>query len=429
VRHQYFVWDEWAYWTERQRILELGSYREFFMRPHVGHWHGIIMAVWRPLDLIFAAKTYLPYVIPTIVAHCIAGFLLFELLCHARIRPAIAAATGVAYLFLAAAAGNVSLGWQICFVAPIALCYLALLAIERLADGGSRWLAALAVAAVFVAIASSNVGLTVLGVTAFVALARRRLALAAAIVAIPGGAYFLWRREYDVRFARVRGSQFDSYFSYARSGLEATIEGIVRVDITAFAWLLFAVAVVGVLIAIFRRDRYWSLFAATLGGAVVFYLSLATQRFRGDPASYAPSSPRYVHVAAALLLPAFAYVVEQVVGNRRRIAFVALLLAFAAVASNLADFVRVNDPYVTAGRRIRSELAATVPLRADLQRVPDDLTPYGPEAYPLGIRRVKLLIDAGKLPCDTDHAEVVRVAAKLGIAAPPRREISCRDGS
>src|SRR5262249_55311078 len=141
ARDQYFVWDEWTYWTVRHPLLHDGALVEFFCRPHAGHWHGIIMAIWWPLDRLFGLHTYLPYVIPTVIGHCVAGWLLCELLCYVGLRPAVAVSVATVYLFLAAAAGNTSYGWQICFVAPIACCYLALLTIQQYADNRRRVLA------------------------------------------------------------------------------------------------------------------------------------------------------------------------------------------------------------------------------------------------------------------------------------------------
>ena len=422
----------------RHPLLKTHSFSEFFMREHAGHWNAIIMAIWLPLDHLFGLKTYLPYVLPTILAHCSAGFLLFELLCYTRIRPPVAAATAILYLFLAAAARNVSCGWQICFVAPIALCYLSLLAIERYADGGSRWLAWLAVASVMLAIVSSGVGVTVLVVTVLAATGRGRLALAGLIIAIPGGTYVLWRHQYKPPFLPLLRSLRGAYGTYTRLGLEATVEAIVQVRITAVAWLLIASAVAAVGASVIRRDRYWSVFAATLARAVFFYASLSTQRFliadvvspgaqaMGSP--FPPSSPRYVHVASALFLPAFAYLVDRLVTASRWIALAAIMLAVWAVAANMRGFARVSDPYVVDGRRIRAEVAATVALGHHLDAVQGSLQPYGPAAFGLSVAQVRQLAAEGKAPCDTDYAEVVRVAAKLNVLPPPPEAVSCPGG-
>src|SRR5262249_49552679 len=133
--------DEWSYWTERHPLLAAHDFAEFFLRPHFGHWTALIMAVWLPLDRLFGLKTYLPYGIPTIGVHCLAGTVLFGLLCELRFRPVVATAAAGVYLFLGSAAGNVSFGWQVCFVAPIALCYLSLLAgLRTRTTDAPRWL-------------------------------------------------------------------------------------------------------------------------------------------------------------------------------------------------------------------------------------------------------------------------------------------------
>jgi hypothetical protein len=425
ARHQYFIFDEWAYWTERRNLLDRHQYAEFFLRPHYEHWHAITMLIWLPIGRIFGLHAYLPYVIPTIVAHCVAGLLLFELLARARLRTAIAAGAAILYLFLAGAAGNLSFGWQICFVAPIALCYLALLLIE--ADAGRLVLAALAVLCVTLAMMSSGVGVTVMVVTALAAAARRRLPLVAAILAVPGGIYLLWRLAYEPPSRGFRWSELGSYASYSRSGLESTLEGIAQIHVGFIAWMLFTVAGAGAVIAVARRDPGWSMLGATFVGAVVFYVLLATQR-AADAAStsYAPSSARYVHVASALLLPALAYVVDRLVGMRRSVAFVVAGFALWAIAANALEFVEFNDPYVDESRQVRSEIAATVAMRRQLDAVGGLSQPYGP-LVPLRIGHVRALAAQDKLPCSTDYAEVTRVANKLQIPVPEPRELSCRD--
>jgi hypothetical protein len=427
ARHQYFIFDEWAYWTDRRYLLERHEYAEFFLRPHYEHSHAITMLIWLPLGRIVGLHAYLPYVIPTIVVHCVAGFLLFELLSRSRLQPAIAAASAILYLFLAGAAGNLSFGWQIGFVAPIALCYLALVALEAGTDGGGRGRAALTVVCVILAMMSSGVGVTVMGVIALAAAARRRLALAAAVVALPGGLYLLWRLAYEPPSTPLRWSDLGSYASYTRSGLESSIEGIVQIHVGFVAWMLFAAAAAGAVTAVVRRDPGWSMFGATFVGAMAFYALLATQR-AADAASssYAPSSARYVHVATALLLPSLAYLVDRLVRVRRSVAFVVAPLALWAFTANAYEFVQFNDPYVDESRQVRAEIAATVAMRGQLDGVDPLAQPYGP-LVPLRIGHVKTLAAQGRLPCSTDSVAVARVANKLDIPIPGRSQLSCGD--
>src|SRR5262249_58121292 len=84
------------------------------------------------------------------------------------------------------------------------------------------------------------------------------------------------RHHYRPPFLPLVWSMLGPYATYTRSGLEATVEGIVQVHITAIAWLLIAGALAAVGASVIRRDRYWSVFAATLAGAGVFYASPST---------------------------------------------------------------------------------------------------------------------------------------------------------
>jgi hypothetical protein len=173
------------------------------------------------------------------------------------------------------------------------------------------------------------------------------------------------------------------------------------------------------------RSRSWPVFVATLVGAVGFYVLLATQRSHEDPLSFAPSSARYVHVATALLLPSLAYLVDWLVSPRRWAQLVAVPVVAAVVVANARGFARYNDGYVAESRQVRSEIAATVAMLDQLDSVGGLTQPYG-RLVPFRIGHVRSLAAEGRLPCDTGYAEVVRVAAKLGVAPPPRRAVSCR---
>src|SRR5262245_28766377 len=223
ARDRYFVWDEWEYWTNRHWLFEAGNLVGFFLQPHTGHCLALPMAVWLPLDEIFGLKTYLPYVIPTIVVHCLAGLLLFELLCDADIRPAIAMGAACVGLFLPSAAGNVLLAWQICFVAPLALGYLSLLTIMRYADNGRASLAVISVVSVVAAIMSSGVGVTILVMAVTAAALRRRFGLAALDAIVAGGVYVLWRHVHRPPFFPVQRSFLGVYASYASAGIAGSV--------------------------------------------------------------------------------------------------------------------------------------------------------------------------------------------------------------
>jgi hypothetical protein len=426
ARHQWFIFDEWAYWTQRRRFLEEGSYADFFLEPHLEHLHMIVMAVWLPLDRIFGATTYVPYVIPTLLVHCVAGYLLFLLLRRAGIRPGIAAGSAVLYLFLENAAGNVSFGWQIVFVAPIALCYLALLAVERAADGGSRKYAVLAISSLVIAVVSSGVAITVVAITAIAAAAHRRFRLAAAIVVVPGAVYLLWRRLYEPPTGDVQLSRVDDYLAYVKDGLSATLQDVVQIHFAPVSLLLFVGAVLAVVAGVVRRDRAWPVFAAPLVGGVLFYLLLATQRSDTDTwgSGFEASAPRYVHVASAFLLPALAYGVERLVSLRRWAAIPIVLIAVWALLANAYRFPRFNDDHVATSSRARDEVSATVAMGDATEAVSPFALPWAPEVL-LPIGTLRHLADRDKLPCSTDHATVTRVAEKLDIAAPAPAEVTC----
>lgn len=427
-RDQYFIFDEWAYWTTRKQLWDGGSYASYFMEPHVGHWHGLTMAVWRPIEWVFGLRTYLPYLVPTILVHCLAGILLFELLVHARVRFAVALATATLFLFMGNAAGNVAFAWQIAFTAPIALTFLTLWALQRFSDGGSAWWGAVVAGGPLIAITASGVGLTAAIVAALAAALRRRFLLAAAVVLTSGGAYLIWRQTFPSGSLGVDLSHAGSYLRYVAEGFEQTAADMFQTGIPALAWVLLAVAVIGTAVAAVDRDPYWSVYFACLVGAVFFYATLATQRAgvaQGDPGAFAATSSRYVYISSALLLPSLAYLADRLLSLRRWIAPVLAACLVWALVGNARFLVGWNDLHATLGQEVRASVAAAAAMGPHLDAAAPDLLAFGAASIPLDVETVQEFARNGMLPCDTSYEEAVELAAALQIPTPSPEDLSC----
>jgi hypothetical protein len=424
VHDQYFTWDEWAYWIERVPLLDHHEYSDYFFLQHVGHIHAATMLVWLPLERLFGAKTYLPYVMPTVAANCAAGFLLYELLRSIQIRIAVALAATALYLALGNGGQNVNFGWQLCFVLPIAMCFLALLTIQSWADEHPGRSAAVIGFSMLVAVLASNVGITAVVVVTSLALMQRRFRLAA-VAAIPSAlAYLTWRHNYQPDFQPIESSQLGSYFDYATDGIRSAVEGILQVDVGVIAWLVLAAALAAAVWAWRNRPASATVLAATLLGLAFFYITLSTQRAGLDSATFGAGTARYLHVASALLLPSLAFLADRIL-NTRWTALPLALLAIWMVAANWHDFEQLNDPYVVDGGRIRNELAATAALGQRLDSVDGGLAPYGSGAPQLTIETVRRMDESDQLPCSTDYVEIRRMAAKLRVRPPRRSQVAC----
>jgi len=430
-RNGFFVWDEYSYWTERYQLLHQHHFLDYLMREHVGHWIAVPMLLWAPIQQVFGLESYLPYVIPTVLAHCVAGFAMFSLLSgRARLPKPLALGTAALYLSLGSAAANVCFGWQVGLVIPIACVLLAIEMLDRYAEDPLRRFApGVVLLLLLVALTSSGIGITAAFVVTVFALLRRRFAVGIGLFVATAVPYLVWRAVYKPFTMPIDLSHLHSYVSYVTDGLQNSVEGIFQIQQPIVAWMLLVGALGSVLARCRQHDRSWPIYAAPMLGALFFYATLATQRATLDPGSFAANQGRYIHIASALLLPSFGSLAAHALRlpTRRWIALgLSGLLAWCVIA-NLREFVRTTDFNVAVSQPIRAEVEATPVLGTRLDLVPGTVAPYGAPAFGLTVGTVRGLARDGVLPCRLDYDAVLRVAYKLGVEPPPRAEARCPD--
>ncbi len=152
ARHQYFVFDDWMYWTDRQDFLAEGGVKgiiKVLVTPHNGQLPTVTFAVWLPLDWLFGMHSYIPYMIPVILLHVAGGILLFELLVG-LVRPGVALAASALFFFMGNAAVAASVGTNLGWVVAVPATYFALLAILRFEGRRERLMTAMTLGAVLI---------------------------------------------------------------------------------------------------------------------------------------------------------------------------------------------------------------------------------------------------------------------------------------
>ncbi|MEE9205547.1 MAG: hypothetical protein V3U50_01055 [Acidimicrobiia bacterium] len=425
-RHQYFRWDEWAYWTTRQNLLDSGTVKgivHFFLQPHGGTLSAGIMLLWVPIDWVFGMHAYLPYVIPALVAHLVAGLLLFELLVS-RLRPGVALATSGIFLVMGHAASGISYGWMVGFNYSLAAGFLALIAILRLERRNEPLMATLTVLAVVTALSFSAVGIAVAFIVTLAYALRGRFGWAATHLAAAAGPYVLWRAVYQPPALDFRLDQMTAYLSFMWDGFTTTAADLLRVPGVAFSVLLLIGALVGALWSHRRGDPLAFVYISTVAGALFFYALVAVRGVELDPRAFSADTDRYLYVAGALLLPSLAWLADRVVSARARAAVPLLILVVWAGAANLHGQLTWYGEAEALGQANRRTIETAAGLVDRLGSLEKGIL-VADESARISVAQLERLARLGKLPCSEDFTAAEGFAKGRGLGEIVPEDVSC----
>jgi hypothetical protein len=298
-RHRWFDTDEWDALVNRS--LFGGHGQSGLLQPHNEHWSTLPILLYRLLFSVFAVRTYVPYLLMVTLAHLLVVGLVWLLLRRLGVDVWVCFVAVAALAFLGAGVDNIIFPWQTSWTLSLAAGFAALL-VAPVMGGWSRrdvtvWVFLL------LGLASSGIGLTMVGVVVVVQLLRRGLGIALATLAAPAIVYVAWYAAYGA--------------SASTPGQEPLRTAIQKVP--AFVWhgltepvsttLGFAGsgAVVIVLLGVWaaRRARLfdgpWPIALGMALGATISLSLTATRRVQFGT-DYA-STPRYAYIALVLLVP------------------------------------------------------------------------------------------------------------------------------
>jgi len=360
----WFSADDWDFLIDRD--LSHHTLRMLFA-PHGGHWSTLPILSYRALFHIVGLRSYLPYALVDIALHIAVCILLWFLLRRTGLGAWITTGVVGVMAFLGAGAENLLWDFQVGFVGAVAFGLLALLIVDRDTPrfgGRDAWAWAAAIASLM----CSAVGLAMLVTLGLFVWLRRGLRTALAITAVPLAAYLVWY----VAIGHEHGSmvhhagQYLQIPTYMWTGLTAVWEQVSGLPNSGA--VILAMLVVPLLLS-HTGDRLATLAIAGIGGAVALFLVIGFVRV-GLGLDQAKSS-RYIYVAAALTIPAFAWLVQWIAQRTQGRAHVAaaafaLLVALFVVngiqlAVSFAD-KRVQD---LAGRKDRLIAAAQLVRSGD----------------------------------------------------------------
>lgn len=356
----WFNGDEWDFLTNRSA----GSLHDLFY-PHSQHWSTIPILAYRFWWQVIGLRSYTPYLATVILLHLSVAALLRTVMRRAGVSAWVATATALVFAFFGSGWFDIIYGFQIGFCGALAFGLLAMIASDH--DGPFDRRDLLGLLAGLASLMCSGVGVTMVIAVVVAVLIRRRWRMALAYALPLAAAYVAW-------FAAI-GHQ--GYPPPASPGqvlhFAVSVVGSTFAALGHGQWvgaLLAALLVAGGVVAWHdtATDRRRTGLAGPLGllvGAVVF--AIVTGIGRGAPALGSTGAQvgasRYLHVLAALLLPALALAADALIRHWRFAAPVVLVLLLVGVPGNVAVAVQ-------HGRENRAVAAYFRPLILTVPRLP-----------------------------------------------------------
>jgi hypothetical protein len=306
ARFRWFGGDEWAFLAERTvRPHDLFS-------PHNEHWSTLPLLVFRVLYATVGLHTYAPYLTLVVSLHLLAAVLLWRVIVRAGVNPWIAAAAGSAFVLFGTGWFNIVFAFQIGFEGALVFGLAQLLLADHDKDGIQRrdWLG---LTCGFAGLMCSGVAVSMTVGVGITVLIRRGWRMALFHTAPLAATYLVWF--VVIGHTGYNTPQYatpEETIRFLLHGMWATFIAIG--DFTLVGAVLVVVLVAGAITWATRRSpplRDVAAPVALLAAAVVFLL--VTGIGRGDPGHLGPAESRYMHIVAALSIPALAVATEIVV--------------------------------------------------------------------------------------------------------------------
>jgi hypothetical protein len=395
-RNMWFREDEW-------RIV-LGHYSNSrpldIFAPFDVHWSTVTLLVYKPLVALVGASGYLPYLGVTLAIYLVAVHLLWRVLRRCGVDPWVAGLAVAAMLVLGA-------GWQwmywalmISYTLPLGFTLGGVLLADR--DELRPWHRAGIVAVMLCAEMCVGAGVAMMVVPALVVALRHGLMRGLATLALPVLAYAVW--------LDMAGGHVLDHPGGASPGMAGQVARFVWDGMSGSLAALVGPMVLGsvALVALgvwlgarWRRIGVPAPVPACAAGAVLVFLLTAVGRVNGGDATL----PRYLAAGAALLMPAMALAVTDVLHALRRLrvsrasvaapALVAAGLGVVVVHSAATLVGAVGTASADADYSHRALLAAAA-LSAREPSLPDSYPESG-QAWAVTVADVVRLRDRGDL--------------------------------
>jgi hypothetical protein len=399
---QWFFLDDWDFLSHRSAT----SFHDL-VAPHGQHWTTLPILVYRALWWAVGIRHYWPYQLVLIVAHLGAAVLLRIIMRRAGVDAWIATAAASLFVLLGAGREDIVFAFQITFTGALALGLAHIVLADHQGPMNRRDL--LGVICGVLALMFSGVGITMAVAVAVSTTIRRGWKVAAAHTAPVAAAFVVWWAAFarDV-FKGAKASPGDTV-AFLRDAI-TTVFGRMG-DVPGMGWILAAVLIAG--LALRWQRLSWTDFRKLDGPSVglasaAFFFAASTGYGRavGTSGIGSPSASRYVHILAALLLPAVALAASEF-ADRWRVALpLAVALFLVGLPGNVAALRASGTDKLTLGDPNTVLTMARLPLA---QQVPRSYEPMPFDTFSIG-----WLLDgvaSGRVPISPDDDAAVKAAA------------------
>ena len=397
-RHRWFFYDEWDFLVVRAG----GSPGDLF-RPHNAHWSTLPILAYRLLWRTVGLHSYVPYQVLLVMLHLTAAVLLRVVMRRADVNPWIATAAASLFVLFGVGYQNILWAFQIGFVGSLVFGLTHLLLADHDGPVDRRdWFGLVAGTA---SLMCSGVGVTMIAVVGIATFARRGWRTALLHTGPPALLYLVWW----VAVARdasgsSSGADVGDAVRYVSTGIAVAFDGMGQVPGLG---VVFGVVLISGAWLVWQRRadavvrRHVAAPAALLGGALVFLFVSAIGRAGTYGADSARAS-RYLHLVAALSLPAIAVAADAIARRWRALKPLMVVLLLVGIPGNLRVLADLDRKGESIDRSVfhrfyrRTMLAAPrVPLASD---VPEWVRPEPTFAREVTIGWLREGAASGRLP-------------------------------
>lgn len=420
-RTRWFFHDEWGY------LITLdGGDVDDLLRPDNEHWTTLPRVVYRILFNVFGLTSYVPYQLVAIALHLATAALMRIVMRRAGVSPWMATIVAGVFVLLGSGDHNIIRAFQMTFGGALAFGFVHLLSSDH--DGPIDRRDALGLLAGLAALMCSGVGIAMV-IAVVAAAALRRGWRAALFHALPlGAAYLAWWMAYASDSVRRDQPGAGRLVSFVARAVSATFEAVSQHTPAAVA--LGGLLVAGALLVWRRpdggplRSRYAAPAGLVIGALAFAGLTAWSRAVLGT--DFATQS-RYVHVLAALVLPAVAVAADAVVRRYEVLVVPVALLLLVGVPGNLdTTWNQTGRGRGDRGDREVYLAFAEVPVARD---APDWVRPDPTAAPELTLGWLRDARADGHLPAvgpiDPKIAAEATLRHALQQVAPPARLTDC----
>jgi hypothetical protein len=337
-RGSWFIADEWDFLSDRSA----GNLHDLFA-THSQHWSTLPILAYRFWWQVIGVRSYAPYLASVITLHLTVAALLRAVMRRSGVSSWVATVAALVFALFGSGYFDIIYGFQIGFCGSLVFGLLYLLATDHDGPWDRRDLFGLL--AGLASLMCSGVGVTMVVVVAVAVAIRRGWRIALAHALPMAAVYLVWFASIGHEGYPPSASLFQA-LSFARMAIASTFAALGHAPLVG--GVLAVVLVGGGVVAwdhATRRQRRVQLAAplALLLGAVVFALVTGLGRGASPSGNAGASASRYLHIIAALSIPALAVASDAVIRRWRVAAPVMLVALLVGVPGNLVVAVRHGD--------------------------------------------------------------------------------------